>query len=389
MSNTTFSGNWNYPTNIRFGAGRISELGKIANQQHIERPLLVTDQGLVKLPIFARVRGILEEHKIPFTVFSDIKPNPTGKNVADGVLVYRQNNCDGVIAVGGGSALDAAKAIALMVGQDLPLWNFEDVGDNWTRVKTDGIAPCIAIPTTAGTGSEVGRAAVIVSETEHRKVIIFHPRMLPPVVIADPQLTFDLPPHVTAATGMDALSHCLEAYCAPGFHPMADGIAMEGMRLIKEWLTTAYRDPHNVAARSHMLVASAMGATAFQKGLGAIHALAHPLGAMYDAHHGLLNAILMPYVLVANAQAIDEKMTRLAALLGLKGKGAGAIIKWVEELRIELKIPHTLAAISIGSDHAADIAEAAVHDPSAGGNPIHFNAQQYQALFLHALNGKR
>ncbi|MDH4273655.1 MAG: iron-containing alcohol dehydrogenase [Gammaproteobacteria bacterium] len=389
MPNASYFGNWNYPTAIRFGTGRIKELPTIARQQYIHHPLLVTDQGLVRLPIFALVCGILNDAKISYTVYSDIKPNPTGKNVEDGVNAYHQAKCDGIIALGGGSALDAAKAIALMVGQKRSLWDFEDVGDNWTLVNAEGIARCIAIPTTAGTGSEVGRASVITSEVEHRKVIIFHPLMLPPVVIADPELTLNLPPHVTAATGMDALSHCLEAYCAPTFHPIADGIAMEGMRLVKEWLVVAHHEPHNIAARAHMLVASTMGATAFQKGLGAMHALAHPLGAHYDAHHGLLNAILMPYVLVANAPAIEEKMTRLAAFLGIKGKGTSVIIRWVEELRLQLKIPHTLKEIGIDSDGAEQIASAAVHDPSAGGNPISFDHDQYRALFLHALTGTR
>ncbi|MDH5377517.1 MAG: iron-containing alcohol dehydrogenase, partial [Gammaproteobacteria bacterium] len=288
---------------------------------------------------------------------------------------------------GGGSALDAGKAIALMIGQTRPLWDFEDVGDNWTRVQIDGMAPCLVIPTTAGTGSEVGRASVITNEDEHRKVIIFHPRMMPPVVLADPELTYALPPSLTAATGMDAFSHCLEAYCAPGFHPMAEGIALEGMRLVKEFLPTAFKQGDNAEARANMLVASTMGATAFQKGLGAIHALAHPLGAIYDAHHGMLNAILMPYVLEANASAIQDKMVRLANHLGLSNPGPQSVIDWVLQLRKTLSIPHTLSEIGIDTSQAERIANEAVKDPSAGGNPIQYSAKEYESLFTKALTG--
>ncbi|MDH5543986.1 MAG: iron-containing alcohol dehydrogenase [Gammaproteobacteria bacterium] len=382
-----FIANWNYPTTIRFGVGRINDLAKEVGKLGMSRPLLVTDKGLVALPVYARVKKILDDNGIQYEEFSDIKPNPTGSNVDEGVRCLRQSSCDGVIAFGGGSAMDAAKAIALMAGQTRALWDFEDVGDNWTRVIENGMVPCIAIPTTAGTGSEVGRASVITEESQHRKVIIFHPRMLPPVVIADPELTCALPAAITAATGMDALSHNLEALCSPGFHPMAEGIAIEGIRLIKEYLPAAYKDGNDMTARANMLVASSMGATAFQKGLGAMHALAHPLGANYDAHHGMLNAIVMPYVLEANAKAIQDKMARLAACLDLPGRDTKAVIDWVLSLRKTLGIPHTLAAIGIDDSKASYIAQEAEKDPSAGGNPISFSVNEYETLLRKAING--
>ena len=316
-SSDRLRGNWNYPTNMRFGAGRIHELADACRQLNMTQPLVVTDAGLVKLPFVGEVTQTLAAAGLSCGVFSEVKPNPTGSNVAAGVKVYLQNHHDGVIALGGGSALDAAKAIALMVGQDRPLWDFEDVGDNYLRVNVAAMAPTVAIPTTAGTGSEVGRAAVIVDEHSHTKKIIFHPNMLPQIVIADPALTLALPAPITAATGLDAFVHNLEAYCSPAYHPMADGIALEAMRLIKEWLPKAFHHADDLTARSHMLVASSMGATAFQKGLGAVHALAHPLGALFDKHHGLLNAILLPYVLVANRPAIEARIIYVARCLEL------------------------------------------------------------------------
>jgi len=305
--------NWNYPTSLRFGVGKIKQLADACRELNITRPLLVTDPEIAKLPMVAEALNTNKLSGIPTGLFSKIKPNPTGKNVEDGLEIYRQGNYDGIIAFGGGSALDAAKVVALVAGQTHSIWDFEDLGDNWTRADIDKIAPIIAIPTTAGTGSEVGRASVIVHEEAHLKKIIFHPKMLPSIVISDPELTVGLPPKLTASTGMDALSHCLEAYSSPYYHPMADGIAVEGMRLINKWLPTAVKDGKNLEARSHMLAAASMGATAFQKGLGAIHSLAHPLGAVYDLHHGLTTAVLMPYVLKFNRPAIEEKIIRLAA----------------------------------------------------------------------------
>lgn len=293
-----------------------------------------------------------------------------------------------MIALGGGSALDAGKAIALMVGQDRPLWDFEDVGDNWLRVNPAAMAPTIAIPTTAGTGSEVGRASVIVDEGSHSKKIIFHPDMLPKLVIADPKLTQGLPPHITAATGLDAFVHNLEAFCAPGYHPMADGIALEGMRLIKEWLPIAFADGNDLVARSHMLVASSMGATAFQKGLGAVHALAHPLGALFDAHHGLLNAILLPYILVCNRPAIEDKLAHVARCLDLDEYSFDGFFKWLLNFRKELQIPDHLQAIGIDTDQAEQIGRLATQDPSAAGNPVPLSAQQYTEVFIHAVHGE-
>ena len=338
--------NWNYPTSVRVGRGRIGELPAVCAEFGIKAPLLVTDPGLAQLPMTTALLAACENHGLGIRVFSDIKPNPTGENVSDGVAAFRGGGHDGVIAFGGGSGLDAGKAVAVMAGQDCSLWDLEDVGDNWQRADAARIAPVIAAPTTAGTGSEVGRAALIVHPGERRKVIIFHPQMLPGCVILDPELTVGLPPALTAATGMDALSHNLEAYCAPAFHPMAEGIAIEGMRLIKNHLPAAVADGANLEARTGMLVASTMGATAFQRGLGAMHALAHPLGAVYDAHHGTLNAILMPYVLTANRPAIEERITRLARQLELAEDFDG-FVAWVLELRKGIGIPNDLSQIGI------------------------------------------
>ena len=325
---------------------------------------------------------------LPTGLFSNVKSNPVGQNVDDGVAAYREGGHDGVIAWGGGSGLDAAKAIALMAGQNRPLWDFEDVGDNWTRADPNGIAPIIAVPTTAGTGSEVGRASVIVQEESHTKRIIFHPKMLPSTVISDPELTIGLPAHITAATGMDALAHCFEAYCAPGYHPMADGIAVEGMRLVREWLPKAVADGHDLDARSNMLAAASMGATAFQKGLGAIHSLSHPIGAIYDTHHGLTNAVVMPYVMAHNRPAIDERMGRLAAYLGLDQHSYAGVMDWVLNLRDLLEIPHTLEGLGLDDARAEEICEAAAIDPTAPTNPIPLNPTNLRAMFDDALAGR-
>jgi len=388
MSNTqSLKGNWNYPTTIWFGCGRLQELPKACEKLGIKNPLLVTDAGLVKLPMIEKAISINKLAGIPTALFSNIKLNPNGQNIDDGVVHYKQGKHDGVIAFGGGSALDAAKAIALMVGQTRSIWDFEDVGDNWLRIDPTGMAPTIAIPTTAGTGSEVGRASVIVDDQAHVKKIIFHPKMLPSIVIEDPELTVGLPANITAATGMDALSHNLEAYCAPGYHPLADGIALEGMRLIKNWLPVACKEPGNLEARSHMLIASSMGATAFQKGLGAMHALAHPLGALYDAHHGTLNAILMPYVINRNRSVIVDKMQHLARCLEITDAGVDGILAWIIDLRKDIGIPNNLKTIGIDNIRAELIGKMATEDPSAGGNPIQLTKEQYAELFSEAVNG--
>lgn len=379
--------NWNYPTQIRVGMGRIKELAEGCRRLGMKAPLLVTDPGLAALPMVPAILAACREQGLEMAVFSAIKGNPNGENVAAGVAAFQAGGHDGVVALGGGSALDAGKAIALMAGQDRPLWDFEDVGDNWTRVKVDGMAPVVAVPTTAGTGSEVGRAAVITDQANHIKRIIFHPAMLPALVILDPELTVGLPGKVTAATGMDALSHNLEALCAPGYHPMAEGIAMEGIRLIHQYLPRAVRDGSDLEARCQMLVASSMGATAFQRGLGAMHALAHPIGALYDAHHGLLNAILMPYVLEANREAITPVIERLNRYLGLEQAGFDGFMDWVLTLRAELGIPSTLGEIGIAPDQAERIGAMAAEDPSAASNPIAFSAEQYARLCRQAITG--
>ena len=383
----TFSANWNYPTNVRAGAGRISELADLCKQLGMKSPLLITDPGLAALPMLQSVIDSVNSSGLACGLFSNIKANPTGENVDDGVNYYRQHKHDGVIAFGGGSALDAAKAVALMVGQDRPVFDFEDVGDNWTRVNVATMAPVVAVPTTAGTGSEVGRASVITDATNHVKKIIFHPKMLPEFVILDPELTVGLPAGITAATGMDALSHNLEALCSPFYHPMAQGIAVEGIRLVQEYLPTAVADGSNIEARMQMLVSSSMGAAAFQKGLGGMHALAHPLGALYDAHHGTLNAILMPYVLKANRSEIEQRLDRQTRYMGLSATGFDGFLQWVLDLRKQLAIPHTLAEINIDLEQAELVGKMAVEDPSAGGNPIAFSAEQYQQVFTDAVNG--
>jgi alcohol dehydrogenase class IV len=381
-------GNWNYPTSMRFGVGRISELPDACKQLGFKKPLLVTDPGLAKLPMVLEAIARNKAAGLPTGLFSDIKGNPVAKNVEDGLKAFREGGYDGIIAFGGGSALDAAKTIAFMAGQKRPMWDFEDVGDNWTRADPKGIVATIAVPTTSGTGSEVGRASVIVNEATHTKKIIFHPKMLPSIVISDPALTVGLPAHVTAATGMDALAHCLEAYCALGFHPIAEGIAVEGMRLVKVSLPTAVKDGKNLVARANMMAAASMGATAFQKGLGAIHSLSHPVGAVYDTHHGLTNAVVMPYVLEFNRQAIEEKMVRLAAWLGLPDPSFKSVMSWVLALRKEIGIPHTLKDIGVGSDRIDELSEMAAVDPTAGGNPVAAGVPEMKKMFIASIEGR-
>ncbi len=378
--------NWNYPTAIRSGAGRVSELADVCRDLKLTAPLLVTDPGLAGLPMVADAVANCESAGLSIAVFSDIKPNPTGSNVDDGIAVYRAGNHDGVIAFGGGSGLDAGKAIAVAARQSCSLWELEDVGDNWLNADADKIPPIIGVPTTAGTGSEVGRASVIVNEDEHKKTIIFHPKMLPACVILDPELTIGLPAGLTAATGMDALSHNLEAFCSPLYHPMAEGIAIEGIRLIKDYLPTAVADGSNIEARSQMIVASSMGATAFQRGLGGMHALAHPLGAVYDAHHGMLNAVLMPYVLKANYSEINSRIARLARYLDLEAD-FDAFLNWVLSMRKAIGIHHALSAIIPEDSRLAEIGEMAVDDPSAGTNPILPEAVAYAGIARSAYNG--
>ncbi|MBI1215432.1 MAG: iron-containing alcohol dehydrogenase [Alphaproteobacteria bacterium] len=393
MSEKTISGAWNYPTRVLFGPGKIAELPEACKKLGMTKPLLITDAGLKDHDIVKNAIKLCRDAGLEAGVFANIKPNPTGANVADGVKAYHDGGYDGVIAFGGGSGLDAAKAIALMVGQDRPLWDFVDEGDNFLRVKEEGMAPVVAVPTTSGTGSEVGRASIVTNEDTHEKKIIFHPKMLPALVISDPELTVGLPAHITAATGVDAFVHCFEAFCAPGFHPMADGIALEGMRLVAEYLPRAYKDGSDIEARAAMLAAASMGAAAFQKGLGGVHALAHPLGGTYDKPHGLLNAILLPYVVVRNRTALEEKMEHLSRVLHLQGKGYNAsgfdaVLEWILDFRKELGIPHTLAEIDVPDDNVNGIGKMALADPSAGGNPISLTAADYAEIFSKALKGE-
>jgi alcohol dehydrogenase class IV len=385
---TMLRGNWNYPTTIRFGAGRIAELPDACKALGIARPLIVTDPGLAKLPMIENAVAASRAAGLTCNVYSDVQANPIEANVSNGVRVYREGGHDGVVAFGGGSALDTGKAIALMIGQTRPIWDFEDREDWYTRVNAAGIAPIIGIPTTAGTGSEVGRASVITDVRDRTKKIIFHPKMQPALVIADPELTLGLPPHITAAVGMDALSHNLEAYCAPAYHPMADGIALEGTRLIKEWLPIAVRDGNNVTARAHMMIASTMGATAFQKGLGAMHSLSHPCSANLSTHHGLTNAVVMPYVLAWNRRAIERKMARLAAYLELPEPSFDGVLQWIMELRRTTGVPNTLAELGMNADQVEVFSHQALEDPSTGGNPVPMTAHDFANLYRNCIEGR-
>lgn len=385
---TSLTAKWNFPTTVLFGPGRIRELPDVLKAAAIKRPLFVTDPGLARLPVVASTLAILDQAGIDYAVFSDVKPNPVESNLYAGVKVFNEGKHDGVIAFGGGSALDLGKLIAFQSGQTRPVWDFEDIGDWWTRADSSKIAPIIAVPTTAGTGSEVGRAGVLTNEATHTKKVIFHPKMLPVTVIADPELSTGMPPFITAGTGMDALAHCLEAYCAPGFHPMADGIALEGIRLVFENLPKAYADGSDIQARANMMAAAAMGATAFQKGLGAIHSLSHPIGALYDTHHGMTNAVFMPYVLHHNRTAIEKRIERLAGYIGIEG-GFDGFMDAVMKLRRDLGVPNDLPAfvkgLAMDDERKNLIAEMAIVDPTAGGNPVRLTKQDALDLLDAAL----
>jgi len=379
---TTPKANWSYPTPVKFGAGRIAELAEHCKAAGLTRPLLVTDKALASLPITAQALDILEAAGLGRAVFSDVDPNPNEHNMAAGIAVYLAGGHDGVVCFGGGSALDLGKMIALMAGQpaSLSVWDLEDIGDWWTRADAAKIAPIVAVPTTAGTGSEVGRAGVLTNSATHKKKIIFHPKLLPVVTICDPELTVGMPKFITAGTGMDALAHCLEAYCSPFYHPMSQGIALEGMRLVLENLPTAYAEPGNLAARAEMMSAAAMGAVAFQKGLGAIHSLSHPIGAVYGTHHGTTNAVVMPMVLDFNRAAIEERITRAAAYLGIEG-GFDGFRARIMELRATLAIPENLTAMGVDPARLDELTEMALEDPSCGGNPVEMTRENTRALF--------
>jgi len=379
--------NWNYPTSIRVGPGRIAELPEACKSLGIHRPLLVTDSGLAKHPMIEAALNHLREASCAPGLFCQVKSNPTGQNVSDGVDAYRAGDHDGVIAFGGGSGLDAGKTIAFMSGQDRPVWDYEDREDWWNRARPEGIAPIVAVPTTAGTGSEVGRAAVITDETSHEKKIIFHPRMLPGIAILDPELTVGLGPELTAATGIDAFSHSFEAFFARGFHPLADGLALVGMSLVQQHLPRALANGGDLGARQQMLAAAAMGAAAFQKGLGAVHSLAHAIGALYDTHHGRTIGILLPYVLVFNASVVPDRITVLARTLDLSGLQAPDLIRWLIGFRAQIGIPHTLADLGIPADGADAVARLAFADPSTGGNPRNITVEDFAGLYRAAHAG--
>jgi alcohol dehydrogenase len=380
----TITANWSYPTAIKFGAGRISELADHCKAVGMKKPLLVTDRGLSTMPITQNALAILEAAGLGRAMFAEVDPNPTDRNLADGVKAFKDGGHDGVVAFGGGSGLDLGKAIAFMSGQTRPVWDFEDIGDWWTRANPDGIAPIVAVPTTAGTGSEVGRASVVTNSEMHTKKVIFHPKILPSVTICDPELTVGMPKVITSGTGMDAFVHCLEAYCSPFYHPMSQGIALEGMRLVKEYLPRAYKDGTDIEARAHMMSAAAMGAVAFQKGLGAIHSLSHPVGAIYNTHHGMTNAVVMPPVLTFNRPAIEAKIVSAAAYLGIAG-GFDGFFDYVLRLREELGVPDKLSALGVGTDRIDEMSEMAIVDPTAGGNPVELTLDAARRLFVECI----
>ena len=381
--------NWNYPTTMWVGENRIKDLNKACKNLNIKKPLLVTDKGLSNSEIIKNSLNNLKDVGTEVELYSNVVGNPTGSNVDEGVKVYKKNNCDGVIAFGGGSGLDVGKAIAFMSGQNLSLWDFEDVGDNWKKANSDNIPPIIAVPTTAGTGSETGRASVILNEDTGVKKIIFHPKFLPSIVILDPTLTVNLPANITAATGMDALAHNLEAYCAPGYHPMADGIALEGIRLIKEWLLKVVEDGSNIEARMNMLTAASMGSTAFQKGLGAIHSLSHPVNGVNNIHHGLSNAIFMPYVLTFNKDVIEKKIIKICEYINLDNKSFDGFIQWIIDLRKKLNIPHKLSDVIPETDFDIEkLSKLALEDPSTGGNPKKLSLNDMKIMYEHSMSGK-
>jgi alcohol dehydrogenase class IV len=377
---TAPTANWSYPTAVKFGPGRIKELADHCKAVGMKRPLLVTDKALASLPITAQALTILKEAQLGSAVFSDVDPNPNEINMEAGLKVYRAGGHDGVVCFGGGSALDLGKMIALMVGQRISVWELEDIGDWWTRANAAAIAPIIAVPTTAGTGSEVGRAGVLTNSVTHKKKIIFHPKLLPAVTICDPELTVGMPKFITAGTGMDALAHCLEAYCSPFYHPMSQGIALEGMRLVFENLPKVYANPTDLEARAHMMSAAAMGAVAFQKGLGAIHSLSHPVGAVYGTHHGTTNAVVMPMVLDFNRHAIEARIESVAAYLSIKG-GFDGFRSRVMDLRAELSIPENLTAMGVQASRLDELTEMALEDPSCGGNPVEMTRENTRALY--------
>ncbi|MEM6666368.1 MAG: iron-containing alcohol dehydrogenase [Pseudomonadota bacterium] len=372
--------NWSYPTSIRFGAGRISELADACRAAGMARPLLVTDRGLSALPITLAALDLLGEAGLGRSLFSEVDPNPNEINLAAGIAAFTAGDHDGVVAFGGGSGLDLGKCIAFMAGQSRSVWDFEDIGDWWTRAKADAIAPIVAVPTTAGTGSEAGRAGVITNSETHVKKVIFHPKMLPAITICDPELTVGMPPVITVGTGMDAFAHCLEAYSSPFYHPMSQGIALEGMRLVKDNLPKVVVDPGDIPARANMMSAAAMGAVAFQKGLGAIHALSHPVGAVYNTHHGMTNAVVMPPVLTFNRTAIDDRISHAAAYLGIAG-GFDGFFDFVMGLRADLGVPDGLKDLGVGDDRFDELAEMAIVDPTAGGNPVLLTKEAALDLF--------
>ena len=377
--------NWNYPTKIWFGLERVKEIQTACDELKLNNPLIVTDPGIEKTNIINTINTSLKNIA---KIYSDVQGNPTGKNVMNGVKQFQDGNHDGVIAVGGGSSMDTGKGIAFMSGQSRSLWDFEDIGDYWMRANSESIKSIIAIPTTAGTGSEPGRAAVFTNEDTHEKKIIFHPKMLPSIVILDPNLTIALPSSLTAFTGMDALAHCIEAYCSPFFHPLSQGIAVEGIAIIHKYLLRAFKDGSDIEARSNMLVASSMGSTAFQKGLGAIHSLSHPVGAIYNTHHGLTNAVFMPYVLLRNQVAIEDKITNLAKYIDLPNPSFDGFMQWILDLRQALVIPHTLKELINDDSRFEEMSVMAFNDPSTGGNPIKLNDKNFLHLYRDSYNGK-
>lgn len=379
---------FNYPTTILFGEGSLTEAAKRIKAMGLKRPLIVTDQTLVKVGIADEVKGVLSSAGLECTMFADVHPNPIEDDVEKGAAVYRDAKCDSVVAVGGGSPMDAAKVIMLRVVHSEPLEIFDDAigGD---KLITNPLPPLFAVPTTAGTGSEVGRAGVIIMKKTNNKTIFFHPTMLPKIAVLEPRLTADLPAGVTAATGIDAFTHCLEAYFAPGFHPMADGIAIEGMRLVLKNLPTAVKDGKNLEARGEMLLAASMGATAFQKGLGMIHSLAHPLSSECGLHHGLANALMLPKC-VAFLEKSDlnedqrKRLARVESLFAERGLAKGTLSESCLQFFKAVGIQFGLKNYGVRQDQIELLSDKAIKDGCHQTNMIPVKRDHLKSVFQEA-----
>ena len=378
---------YNFPTTIRFGAEASNELPDYLQKNNLLKPLIVTDPVVVQLDFFKKIIASLQKKNISAEIFHDIHKNPVKSDVYKGTDVYDATDRDSIVGIGGGVALDVARAICLRINHREDLFKYDDLigGDVFV---TNDVPHFVTIPTTAGTGSEVGRSAIIADDITHQKKILFSPKLLAKIVFADPLLTMDLPPFVTAATGMDALTHNMEAYLAKMHHPMCEGIALEGIYLISQSLERAVNKP-DLESRSNMLIASLMGAVAFQKGLGVVHSLAHPLSALLDTHHGLANAVNIPYGMEFNIAGCEEKFKRIALTLGLKKQTGEAVVDYLFDLNSKINIPHKLSEIGVKPEHIETLADLAIADFAYPNNPKPVSREDFRELYLKALRGER